>query len=214
MKPTIKFQVNKGTFKKGLIDSMSKLNDANTFKRELQTANGKNLFQEFDKLKKDMVADFLRHPITKEIENGPMSSNISGTLGGYGNLFSFIGFEKSSRPISPIVELLNQTNFSCSRMVRGMINITVELPSAEQIFRATPLPWAPGLSWAQRIEVGMSGLGMYMSKLSPKSRSTTGVQTDSVIRSGKFTNTKYITSFLKKWVKEFVKLTGGRVVDI
>lgn len=214
MKPTIRFEVNKSTFKKGIVDSMGKLNDANAFKREIQTARGKNLFQEFEKLKRDMISDFLRHPITREIENGPMSTNISGTLGGYGNLFSFIGFEKSSRPISPIVELLRQSNFNCSPMVRGVINITVELPSAEQIFRVTPLPWAPGLSWAQRMEVGMSGLGMYMAKLSDKSRSSTGIQTDSVIRSGKFTNTKYITSFLKKWSKEFVKLTGGKVVDI
>ena len=214
MKPTIRFEVNKSTFKKGIVDSMGKLNDANAFKREIQTARGKNLFQEFEKLKRDMISDFLRHPITREIENGPMSTNISGTLGGYGNLFSFIGFEKSSRPISPIVELLRQSNFNCSPMVRGVINITVELPSAEQIFRVTPLPWAPGLSWAQRMEVGMSGLGMYMSKLSDKSRSSTGIQTDSMIRSGKFTNTKYITKKKKKWAKEFVKLTGGKVVDI
>lgn len=214
MRPKVTFEVNKGQFKKEFIDSMGRINDQNAFKRELTTANGKNLFKEFERLKKDMIADFLRHPITKEIQNGPMSSNISGTLGGYGNLFSFIGFEKNATPISPIVKLLRETNFNCTRMVRGVINITVEIPSAEQIFRVTPLPWAPGLSWAQRIEVGMSGLGMYMNKLSPKSRSGTGVQTEAQIRGGRFSNTKYISSFLKKWQDEFVKLTGGKATAL
>ncbi len=214
MRPKITFEVNKSKFKKELIDSMGKLNDHNAFKRELTTSDNKNLFKEFERLKKDMITDFLRHPITKEIEGGPMALNTSGTLGGYGNLFSFIGFEKGSRPISPIVALLRQTNFNCSRMVRGVINITVELPSADQIFRATPLPWATGISWAKRIEVGMSGLGMYMSKPAETSRSGTGLQSSKNIRGGKFSNTQYITAFLKKWQKEFIKLTGGRIQSL
>ena len=45
MRPKISFEVNKGHFKKDLVNSMSRLNDPNTFKRELVAANGKNLFK-------------------------------------------------------------------------------------------------------------------------------------------------------------------------
>ena len=37
-----------------------------------------------------LVDEFVNHPVTKEIEGGVTASNQSGTLGGYGNLFSFI----------------------------------------------------------------------------------------------------------------------------
>jgi hypothetical protein len=214
MRPKVTFSTNKGAFKKDIINSMSKLNDPNAFKRELETGNGKNLFKEFEKLKQEMIKNFLNHPVTKEISDGPNGTNSSGTLGGYGNLFTFIGFNKSDRPIDPIVELLSQTNFNCSRMVRGVINITVEIPSRDQIFRATPLPWAPGISWAQKIEIGMSGLGMYMNKNSSKSRSGAGIQTQSNIRGGRFTNTQYITAFLNHWTKQFAKLTGGNIQSL
>ncbi|MAE55536.1 MAG: hypothetical protein CMK23_06035 [Porticoccaceae bacterium] len=214
MRPKVTFSTNKGAFKKDIINSMGKLNDPNAFKRELETDNGKNLFKEFEKLKQEMIKNFLNHPITKEILDGPNGTNSSGTLGGYGNLFTFIGFNKSDRPIDPIIELLSQTNFNCSRMVRGVINITVEIPSRDQIFRATPLPWAPGISWAQRIEIGMSGLGMYMNKNSSTSRSGAGIQTQSKIRGGRFTNTQYITAFLNRWAKQFAKLTGGNIQSL
>ena len=67
MRPKISFEVNKGHFKKDLVNSMGRLNDPNTFKRELVTASGKNLFKEFERLKKDMISDFLNHPVTREI---------------------------------------------------------------------------------------------------------------------------------------------------
>ena len=44
-----------------------------------------------EKSKQEMESDFANHPVTKELDNGPSSSNVSNTLGGYGNLFSFIG---------------------------------------------------------------------------------------------------------------------------
>ena len=42
----------------------------------------------------NLLAAFEEHPVTKEIDAGPGSNNSSGTLGGYGNLFTFIGFER------------------------------------------------------------------------------------------------------------------------
>ena len=43
-------------------------------------------------LKGVAMKEFDRHPITRELQQGPSSTNLSGTLGGTGNLFSFIGF--------------------------------------------------------------------------------------------------------------------------
>ena len=43
-------------------------------------------------LKGVAMQDFDRHPITRELQQGASSTNMSGTLGGTGNLFSFIGF--------------------------------------------------------------------------------------------------------------------------
>ena len=165
------------------------------------------LTKKFEKMKAQMIKDFLAHPVTKEIMAGPSSSNSSGLLGGYGNLFSFIGFNKGDDPIRPIIDLLNRSLIKVSRAtLRGTISVTIEIPSSKDIFSVTPLPWAPGISWAQRIEVGMSGLGWYMNKTSSSSRSTAGIQVDSKLRTSIFSNTKYISSFISKWQKKFLEI--------
>ena len=52
--------------------------------------------------RKEFLKEFDDHPITNEIEAGPDSSNSSGTLNGYGNLFSisFIVFNLNSSSIA------------------------------------------------------------------------------------------------------------------
>jgi hypothetical protein len=88
------------------------------------------------------------------------------------------------------------------------LEFEVTLPDAKDIFAVTPLPWAPGRSWAKGIESGLSGLGYYLNKSTDKSRSGLGVQTSQKIRKGvKFTNTKYISSILNKYQKEFENIT-------
>ena len=66
--------------------------------RQLPSAVGvevkKRIFAEFEKIKNQFLAEFSRHPITMELRGGANSSNISGTLGGYGNLYSFLGFDE------------------------------------------------------------------------------------------------------------------------
>ena len=49
---------------------------------------------EIKKIQREMISEFENHPITRELEMGPGGQNISGTLGGKGNLFTFIGFIK------------------------------------------------------------------------------------------------------------------------
>ena len=203
----IRFTVNKSSLDREIRRSLSGKNSSKLIENNLKTSGGELIVKKIEKLKKEMISNFLRLPVTREVLAGPKSTNISGTLGGYGNLFSFIGFSEGDKPIDPIIELLSQTNFRVTRFNRsGAAKLTIEMPSKEQIYKATPLPWATGISWAQRIEIGMSGLGMYLNTNSPKSKSGSGVQVKNKIRSGRFSNTRYVSAFLNKWQKIFLNI--------
>lgn len=203
----IKFSVNAKNLDKQLKQSLSKRNNSDDLKKKLESETKEKIFKKFEKLKKEMIKDFTNHPVTKEILSGASASNISGTLGGYGNLFTFIGFESGQNPIAPIIELLQKTQITFFKISpRGTSKIRVEMPDKEEIFNATPLPWAAGISWAQRIEVGLSGLGQYMNKNSPYSRSGKGIQSKNKVRGSRFSNTPYVSSFLNKWNKKFLNL--------
>lgn len=176
---------------------------------KLLQAKARNILREaFQKIKNKMLAEFLAHPVTREIEGGIKSPNISGTLNDITNLYSFIGFNSGDDPIAPIEDLLLSTDIRFVKMSRMGLEFEVTLPDAKDIFAVTPLPWAPGRSWAKGIESGLSGLGYYLKKSTDKSRSGLGVQTSQKIRKGvKFTNTKYISSILNKYQKEFENIT-------
>ena len=204
----VHFTVDAKALGKSIISSASRQNSQSTVLNSLYIGR-KPLKRRFEELKQEMVKDFLAHPVTKEIMSGPSASNVSGTLRGYGNLFSFIGFTKGSKPIQPIVDLLQQTHLNVTKIDRrGRITIRVTLPGRDDIFSVTPMPWATGLSWAQRIEQGMPGFGEYLNKrsISNSSRSSTGVQSKNDVREGGFSNTSYISSFIKKWQKKFSRM--------
>lgn len=206
----VKFTVNRPQLSRELKSSLAKKNNKSAIEKSLKLGNGQLVVKEIDRAKKEMVKDFLNLSITREILAGPGSSNISGTLGGYGNLFSFIGFGLGDSPIDPIVVLLNQTTYRFTNLsTRGKIKLIITLPSPQDIFAVTPLPWAPGISWAQRIERGLSGLGQYLNKSSNNSRSGAGIQTPNTIRSGGFSNSPYVSSFINKWNKKFLKIENG-----
>ena len=42
----------------------------------------------------NLLKNFEKHPVTVEIQGGPTATNVSGTLGGIGNLFTYIGFRR------------------------------------------------------------------------------------------------------------------------
>jgi hypothetical protein len=159
---------------------------------------------------REMLSEFESHPVTKEIDSGSDGYNGSGTLGGYGNLYSFIGFEEGTDPIAPIRNLLKKalTIKSSPRNHKSMItNFMVELPSKEDIFNMSPMPWASGRSWVEGIEKGISGLGHYLKTQSFSSRSGEGVQTKKPIRGGGFSNTKYLSSILNDLKRNIISNT-------
>ena len=61
-----------------------------------------------EQAQQEMIKDFSSHAVSAEIEGGPTASNLSGTLGGYGNLFSFIGFSQGEDPLSAIKDMLSK----------------------------------------------------------------------------------------------------------
>lgn len=146
-----------------------------------------------------MLAEFDASLITKEIKGGSGMNNISGTLGGIGNLFSFIGFDDGDRPILAVRRLLeNSMRVVSVRKASGgelAFDVVIDLPSKEDIAASSPVPWAAARSWVIGIEQGLSGLGQFFVKPGA-GRSGGGIQIGGTIRSGRFRNKKYISAIL------------------
>lgn len=204
---------------------MAKKVTAKSFQKELTAfvvrevvKKNKRAFQQriivaFDKIKQEMLEEFLAHPISIEIEGGPDAENSSGTLDGYGNLFSFIGFNEGDSPLEPIVELLQSTRIELSRETDTGFLMKIFVPSKEDVFSVSPMPWASGRSWAEGIERGISGFGRYLNTDSANSsRSGGGIEVQSVIRRGKFKNTPYISALINKYAKKFQQINNTVVL--
>jgi len=160
------------------------------------------------KLKKEkeiLLTKFESHPVTREIIAGPDSENISGTLAGYGNLFSFIGFSQTSNPVSPVRRMLSQMikikdiRKSAGKNVK--MNIKIQIPEIEDFRDVAPMPWEPGRSWVEGIERGISGFSYYINSNRPSSRSGKGIQTEKRIRIMAFKNTKYMSEMIRNFSK-------------
>jgi len=162
-----------------------------------------------------LIKDFYRHSITKEIKAGPTASNSSGTLNGYGNLFSFIGFARGDNPLQVVEEILNKNLTVKVRAAGGgkfKISIT-NAPSQSEIYNSTPLPWASGSSWTEGVERGISNLGSFMykkqgirgSSKGSRSRSGTGIQLDRGLRSATFRTQPYISKLIESFYKNLTK---------
>tara|TARA_R100001086_G_C11829953_1_gene256391 strand:+ start:602 stop:1183 length:582 start_codon:yes stop_codon:yes gene_type:complete len=174
-----------------------------------KSALKKEINTKFKKIKKEMIQEFLSLPVTQELLGGPDAPNISGTLGGVTSLFAFIGFDSGDQPIAPILNALERTQLQYLKELKQTNKVggvfTVTLPTAEQIFSITPMPWAIGRSWAQGIETGISGLGFLLRKKG-KGRSGVALQSRVKVRGGRFRNTAYISSFIRKYEKRFQNL--------
>jgi len=152
----------------------------------------------FERIKREMLRDFNSHPVTREIEGGARSANISGTLGGKGNLFSFIGFEGGTKPVEPIRRLITRSYVRLAPPIAGMTYFEFFLPDIEEVYMNTPMPWAAGRSWARGIEAGMSGLGQYAysKKTIQNSRSGTAVQSENNLRTANYRPVQYMSAII------------------
>tara|TARA_Y100000361_G_C11131358_1_gene329163 strand:- start:489 stop:1124 length:636 start_codon:yes stop_codon:yes gene_type:complete len=166
-------------------------------------------------LKGVALREFDRHPVSREIAQGPEGINLSNTLSGEGNLFTFIGFNKSSDPLTPVREVLkgNLNLVSRQKKKRGSKNMitgfTYELsfPTFAAFDLVSRMPWESGNSWVEGIEKGISGYSNYMyfkfgegkASLAAKSRSGKAIQVKKNINMGIFKTTKYITEILTNY---------------
>ena len=170
----------------------------------------KIIIKNFESVKRQMIREFLNHPVTVEIKNGPTAENISNTLGGNGNLFSYIGFPAGEDPIEAVLDEFNKTTIRFNGLIEGGANWLIFMPAKEDIWAVSPMPWAPGRSWAKGIETGISGIGQYLYSEDGQldsSRSGTAVQTNSKLRKkNRFKNVKYMSSLLTKYQEKFSQL--------
>lgn len=173
-----------------------------------------NLIQRAMFLKEKMISEFIDHPISKEIENGPNAEGLSQFLSGRsGNLFSFIGFEEGSDPLQPIQEILEDI-----KIFQTENGIKIIFPTAEDIWEVTPMPWQIGRSWAKGIESGISGLNYYLfsnreGRFST-SRSGTAIQANKITSNLRYIPTTYISNLLNKYKKLFKKLSPNVILEI
>ena len=80
------------------------LSKSRAFKNEARkVANAK-----FQRAKNSLINNFNSHPVTREIEAGPEADNSSRTLGGSGNLFTFIGFFREDNPVEMVRNALQR----------------------------------------------------------------------------------------------------------
>ena len=166
--------------------------------------------QNYKKKQDHLVKQFKVHPITVEIDGGPRATNSSGTLGGYGNLFSFIGFSSGSDPTRIIEKIFREKiTFKVRRRgSSGKYTIIFYIPSLEEIYALTPIPWAAGQSWVDGIEKGMSNLGSYLYSSSGfgSSVSGTGLQSKNKTSGVSFKNTPYVAKLLENFKNRLRKL--------
>ena len=162
-----------------------------------------------EKSAKKLLSSYEKHPVTREIKRGPQAANISGTLGGYGNLFSFIGFDSSEDPTSVISQILNKEIKVTVRKSgnAGKFKITIFAPTEEEIYQQTPIPWLSQSSWVEGIEQGIRGLGYYLFKSggTPFSSSGTGLQSKNRVSGVSVETRPYLHSLLVKFRKDLKK---------
>lgn len=165
----------------------------------------------------EMIDEFENHPVTQEIEGGIEADNISETFGGKfknsegKNLYSFIGFNAGETPISVIRSFFDlkhkygpKMELSSVNKKRLKFNFKVYTPNIEEIYKQTPIPWAAGLSWVRRIEIGIPGLGRFLNKFGiDSSRSGGGVQVDRELRPAKFKPVQYLSGIFDRFIKKF-----------
>ena len=163
----------------------------------------------FNQAKASILKEFLGDVVTREIRGGANVSNASGMLGGYGNLFSYIGFYDGFDPIAPIEEYISSFPF-IARSVggrAGSLSIRIKFPSIERIKQLSGMPWEEGNSWVMGIERGISGFSNYMYDMNMnRGRSGTAIQSKNAPAVASFSTRRYLPSILAEARKRFSKI--------
>jgi hypothetical protein len=155
--------------------------------------------------KKQYISEILEHPISQELAAGVEATNISNTLNGEGNLYSFIGFDAGDKPVEDLINILEKnTRIQPIKSKGNLFNFQVYSPSLEDLKAYTPMPFEGGNSWLKGIEKGISGFSNYFyGLLFPTSRSGKAIQTENKIRRASYKPTKYFSVLYKNFIESF-----------
>ena len=185
-----------------------KVSNLRSFKKKALAAAD----EKFIRQKQKLIKEFDNHAVTKELKSGATSPNISRTLpGGYGNLFSFIGFNEGTDPTDIVRDALGNTKMDRRGKKQTTNNkITyryfIDYPTLQELKQVTNMPWEAGLSWLDRIEKGISGFGYYMNTAKRRfSRSGRGVQVDRKIRDGRYSPVSYYSAIINNFKRGIVR---------
>ncbi len=172
----------------------------------------------------ELKEQWLDHPVTREIAGGVEAANESGTLrdaefressetDSPPNLTSFIGFDKPPEEVlAPILQRLDPRHRDGPKLVYAgrdsdklAYRYTIKAPDEEALAASTGLPWAPGLSWVERIEKGLPGIGHFLNvRGRPSSRSGGGIQIDGQLRTGRFKPVSYLSQLFNNFLRRVV----------
>ena len=172
-------------------------------------------------IKRDLLlSDFDNHDVTRELrDEQEAGGNISGTLNGHGNLFSFLGFYQGTDPTQDVRETL-EDNTRIIKSSRGAkyskngITYSFQVVTAAiggEIAAASPLPFNTGRSWVLALERGASGLNYYIKHylfdperdFGVKSRSGTAIQVKPELISISFVKIQYLSEIINKFILRY-----------
>ncbi len=181
----------------------------------------------FNQAKSSLINDFVNHPVSQEISNGPYGPK-SKYLDGIsdGNLFSFIGFDAGDNPVEKVKEFLDEAivmnkNPQLSS-TKSSYKFIIRYPTVKdnQISKAAPMPRGTSLNWLYAIENGISGINSYLfdrkrsfstSKSGPaiqtKVGGKAGGEVQEIRSGGSFKPIIYLTEI----VNRFIKRLGGKI---
>jgi len=189
--------------------------DKNTIKTKILKAH-KTQKEAFNKVenkvreaKTELLKEFNENPITQEIEKGPKLPHSEILPEGYGNLFSFFGFDENFEPIEPIRQQLESIHLDKKiEIEKNKYTFTIKTPSTEDLEEKAPLRWDTR-SWISAVTYGIGRFSHYMFSLTlgrfKKSYSGTAVEvkpdlgeTQSYLR-----GRAYVIGFLGKFKRKF-----------
>ena len=186
---------------------MSSVNQKVAQSQRLRNRIDKEAQNKFDQAKTKLLQEFDSHPVTQELKEGSSGSNLSNTLGGYGNLFSFIGFNEGQDPTTIVREFLSSFIKLKKTSKKGSLNVNYSITTPTmQDFGFAVMPWESGKSWIEGVENGISGFNYYMSKAWEASRSGQAIQIDNKLRSKESSaGIEYMSKILKNFKREITK---------
>lgn len=142
------------------------------------------------------------HPVSKELRAGVTASNTSGTLGGYGNLYTFLGGFEGDVVSRIVSNILVKAQLGRERVynneARKEILFTKELNVPLESIDETLTFENRGVIDAVENGVGNFSHFVYSRKRLKESRTGHGLQSEKSVRTQQFVPTEWIGSLLRQ----------------